>query len=214
MKNYNLTPRAQKLIKEAHKIATDLEYYQLNNVHLLLAFLKIPNNQILDAFDQFEVSYDLVEKACLFTLNKPKLRNSQSASRSKLSSITRKVFSSAKQLSNKYDHKYIGLEHIFLSLFGETDIFLRDVIANLQINYDAIFDYVERKLEESDLLPSSIYEEEADEEQDQKKSQFNPKNYKFLNEYATNLNSQVIQGKITSLHINKSLIKKISEVLF
>jgi ATP-dependent Clp protease ATP-binding subunit ClpC len=213
MKNYNLTPRAQKLIKEAHKIATDLEYYQLNNVHLLLAFLKIPNNQILDAFDQFEVSYDLVEKACLFTLNKPKLRNSQSASRSKLSSITRKVFSSAKQLSNKYDHKYIGLEHIFLSLFGETDIFLRDVIANLQINYDAIFDYVERKLEESDLLPSSIYEEEADEEQDQKKSQFNPKNYKFLNEYATNLNSQVIQGKITSLHINKSLIKKISEVL-
>ena len=53
MKNYNLTPRAQKLIKEAHKIATDLEYYQLNNVHLLLAFLKIPNNQILDAFDQF-----------------------------------------------------------------------------------------------------------------------------------------------------------------
>jgi ATP-dependent Clp protease ATP-binding subunit ClpC len=213
MKNYNLTPRAQKLIKEAHKIATDLEYYQLNNVHLLLAFLKIPNNQILDAFDQFEVSYDLVEKACLFTLNKPKLRNSQSASRSKLSSITRKVFSSAKQLSNKYDHKYIGLEHIFLSLFGETDIFLRDVIANLQINYDAIFDYVERKLEESDLLPSSIYEEEADEEQDQKKSQFNPKNYKFLNEYATNLNSQVIQGKITSLHVNKSLIKKISEVL-
>ena len=213
MKNYNLTPRAQKLIKEAHKIATDLEYHQLNNVHLLLAFLKIPNNQILDAFDQFEVSHELVEKACLFTLKKPKLKNSQSSSRSKLSSITRKVFSSAKQLSNKYDHKYIGLEHIFLSLFGETDIFLRDVISNLQINYDAIFDYVERKLEESDLLPSSIYEEEEDEEQDQKKSQFNPKNYKFLNDYATNLNSQVIQGKISSLHVNKGLIKKISEVL-
>lgn len=215
MKSYNLTPRAQKLIKEAHKIATDLEYHQLNNVHLLLAFLKIPNNQILDAFDQFEISYERVEKACLFTLNKSKLKDSQSSSKSKLSPISRKVFSSAKQLSNKYDHKYIGLEHVFLSLFKETDIFLRDVISNLQINYDAIFDYVERKLEESGLLPSSIYEEEDEDEedQDQKKSQFNPKNYKFLNEYAINLNSQVIQGKISSLHVNKSLIKKISEVL-
>ena len=215
MKSYNLTPRAQKLIKEAHKIATDLEYHQLNNVHLLLAFLKIPNNQILDAFDQFEISYERVEKACLFTLNKSKLKDSQSSSKSKLSPISRKVFSSAKQLSNKYDHKYIGLEHVFLSLFKETDIFLRDVISNLQINYDAIFDYVERKLEESGLLPSSIYEEEDEDEedQDQKKSQFNPKNYKFLNEYAINLNSQVIQGKISSLHVNKPLIKKISEVL-
>ena len=215
MKSYNLTPRAQKLIKEAHKIATDLKYHQLNNVHLLLAFLKIPNNQILDAFDQFEISYERVEKACLFTLNKSKLKDSQSSSKSKLSPISRKVFSSAKQLSNKYDHKYIGLEHIFLSLFKETDIFLRDVISNLQINYDAIFDYVERKLEESGLLPSSIYEEEDEDEedQDQKKSQFNPKNYKFLNEYAINLNSQVIQGKISSLHVNKPLIKKISEVL-
>ena len=94
MKSYNLTPRAQKLIKEAHKIATDLEYHQLNNVHLLLAFLKIPNNQILDAFDQFEISYERVEKACLFTLNKSKLKDKE------LSSSTTKYFPIADSESN------------------------------------------------------------------------------------------------------------------
>ena len=40
--------------------------------------------------------------------------------------------------------------------------------------------------------------------------QFKYKKYKILNTYASNLNSQVISGKINNLHINEDLIKKIS----
>jgi len=212
MRNYNLTPRAQKLIKEAYKIAAEFECNQVNNVHLLLGFFKIPNNQILEAFDHFEVNCEYIEKACLDALGKTKFKESQQSSKPKFSSITRKVFTAAKRLSNKCDHKYIGLEHIFLSIFKETDVFLRDVIASLEINYDAIFDYIERKLEQDDLLPS-FTEETEDVNEETENSQFNPKKYKFLNKYATNLNFQIMQGKVSPLHINENSIKKISEVL-
>ena len=62
------------------------------------------------------------------------------------------------------------------------------------------------------MLPASLTDED-EEGSESKSNQFNLKKYNFLNEYATNLNFQVIQGKINSLHVNKDLVKKISEVL-
>lgn len=213
MRNFNLTPRAQKLVKEAHKIASQLEHGEINHLHVLLAFFCIPNNQILDAFDFFEENTDNIQKACFFILEKNYNTQNPNEEYSKpiISKLTKKVFSCAKQISVKYDHKYIGLEHIFLALFETTDFFIRSLISKVDINYDKILDYVEKKLEEEDLLPSSLEEEEESEEK--KEGQFNPKKYKFLNEYALNLNFQVMQDKINSLHINKDLIKKLSEIL-
>tara|TARA_A100001515_G_scaffold144959_1_gene150955 strand:- start:141 stop:2558 length:2418 start_codon:yes stop_codon:yes gene_type:complete len=213
MRNYNLTPRAQKLIKEAHKIASVLEHCEINNLHLFLAFFCIPNNQILDAFDYFEENSDNIKKACHLVLDKQYKNHYPDKEYKKqtgISKISRKVFVTAKQISKKYDHKYVGLEHIFLALFESTDFFIRELINKLEINYDKILDYIEKKLEEEDLLPTSL-DDDSEEESDS--NQFNPKKYKFLNEYATNLNFQVIQGKISSLYLNKHLVKKISEVL-
>lgn len=213
MRNFNLTPRAQKLIKEAHRIASELEHVEINNLHLLLSFFCIPNNQILDAFDYFEEDCDKIQKCSFLVLNQQYKKHYPNAEFEKtvISKISKKVFITARQISKKYDHKYIGLEHIFLALFETTDFFIRELINKLEINYDKILDYVEKKLEEEDLLPTGLSDEE--EESESKSNQFNPKKYKFLNDYATNLNFQVIQGKINSLHVNKDLVKKISEVL-
>ena len=213
MRNFNLTPRAQKLIKEAHRIASELEHVEINNLHLLLGFFCIPNNQILDALDYFEEDSDKIQKCSFLVLNQQYKKHYPNTEFEKpvISKISKKVFITARQISRKYDHKYIGLEHIFLALFETTDFFIRELINKLEINYDKILDYVEKKLEEEDLLPTSLTDEE--EESEPKPNQFNPKKYKFLNEYATNLNFQVIQGKISSLHVNKGLVKKISEVL-
>lgn len=214
MRNFNLTPRAQKLIKEAHRIASELEHVEINNLHLLLGFFCIPNNQILDALDYFEEDQDKIQKACFLVLSQQYEKHYPNVEFDKpvISKISKKVFITARQISKKYDHKYIGLEHVFLSLFESTDFFIRELINKLEINYDKILDYVEKKLEEEDLLPASLTDED-EEGSESKSNQFNPKKYKFLNEYATNLNFQVIQGKINSLHVNKDLVKKISEVL-
>ena len=212
MRNYNLTPRAQKLIREAHNLAIELEHNQINNLHVFLSFFKIPNNQILDAFEQCGEDVEKIQKACLFYLKKTYAadKKSDNGPKIRLSLLTKKAFSSSKKISDKYDHKYIGLEHIFLAIFEYPDIYLRSLIAGLKINYDNVFDLIEKRLEEDELLPPSILEEE---EEESKSEAFNPKKYKFLSEYATNLNFQVIQGKINSLHVNKNYIKKISEVL-
>ena len=166
MRNFNLTPRAQKLVKEAHKIASQLEHGEINHLHVLLAFFCIPNNQILDAFDFFEENTDNIQKACFFILDKNYSAQNPNEEYSKpiISKLTKKAFSCAKQISVKYDHKYIGLEHVFLALFETTDFFIRSLISKVDINYDKILDYVEKKLEEEDLLPSSLEEEEESEE--------------------------------------------------
>ena len=39
MKNLNLTPRAQKLIKEAYKIAVDYKHAEITHLHLFISFL-------------------------------------------------------------------------------------------------------------------------------------------------------------------------------
>lgn len=77
-------------------------------------------------------------------------------------------------------------------------------------NFAKVVDYIEKKLEEDDMLP--IGTDENIEEKSINQT-FDIKKYKMLNTYATNLNIQVVKGKINNLHINKELIKKISEVL-
>ena len=175
MRNFNLTPRAQKLIKEAHRIASELEHVEINNLHLLLGFFCIPNNQILDALDYFEEDQDKIQKACFLVLSQQYKKHYPNVEFDKpvISKISKKVFITARQISKKYDHKYIGLEHVFLSLFETTDFFIRELINKLEINYDKILDYVEKKLEEEDLLPTSLTDEE--EESEPKPNQFNPK---------------------------------------
>ena len=212
MRNLNLTPRAQKLVKEAHNLAEKLKSSNLTQLHIFLSFFKLKYNQITEAFDYFEADIEKLEEASTNILEElAKEDSNQGDKRILASPEVKKLFRLSKKLSAKYDHKYIGLEHIFLSLFEDADAPMRLLIATFDLNYDKILDYVEQKLEEDDLIPSSLQEDE--EENKKNDNKFNPKKYKFLNSYATNLNIQVMQGKINQLHLNKDLIKKLSEVL-
>lgn len=53
MKNLNLTPRAQKLIKEAYKIAVDLKQTEITHLHLFISFFNLKQSQIEEAFSNF-----------------------------------------------------------------------------------------------------------------------------------------------------------------
>ena len=217
MKNLNLTPRAQKLVKEAHALATEMNHDLITRLHFFIAFLSLKNNQIQDAFENFDINVNQVEAEAIIILNKEfqksnSERKSFQYTKSILSDSSKNLFKIAKQLSTKYDHKYIGLEHIFISLFEDPDSYLIAFLENQETNYDKIINFVERKLEEDDLLNNSTTEEKQN-EPSFLPNQFNAKKYKLLNTYAINLNHQVMDGKINSLHINKNLVNKISEVL-
>lgn len=214
MRNLNLTPRAQKLIKEAHFLAVELGHAEIDHLHFFVSFLSMRKNQIHEAFESFKIDTpELKERAKLFLTDgyegKPINKKSLKAI---LSPSGKSLFDYAKQLSTKYDHKYVGLEHVFLCLFESPDDLFLTFLDAQDINFDAIIDYVERKFEEDDLITTPA-EEEAPKEKQIPSNQFDPNKYKLLNSYATNLNKQVSAGKINSLHLNKELIQKISEVL-
>ena len=213
MRNLNLTPRAQKLIKEAHNLASQAKHKKINHLHLLVSFFILKYNQISEAFDYFEIDIEeyraVVAKVLDKNIKEREGEPPENQPKPTLSLKTKNLFKNAKSLSAKYDHKYIGLEHIFLSLFEDPDVYLLELINAVDICYDKIVDYVEKKLEEDDLIPSSM----QDNEEEEQSSHFDPRKYKLLNSYATNLNLQIIQGKISPLHINERLIKRTSEVL-
>ena len=140
MKNLNLTPRAQKLVKEAHALATEMNHDLITRLHFFIAFLSLKNNQIQDAFENFDINVNQVEAEAIIILNKEFQKSNSERktfqyTKSILSDSSKNLFKIAKQLSTKYDHKYIGLEHIFISLFEDPDSYLIAFLENQETNY-------------------------------------------------------------------------------
>ena len=208
MKNLNLTPRAQKLIKESLAVANQNNNANIQHLHVFVAFLNLKNSQIEEAFENFNLKVDEI-KSNAFKYIKKTYTSKKTQSKPAISENCKIVFKAAKELSAKFDHKYIGLEHIFISLFEIPDDDFHAFLYQYEYNFAKVVDFVEKKLEEDDLLPA--FQESKKEPQSNKS--FDPKKYKTLNTYASNLNMQVVSGKINGLHLNIELIQKISEVL-
>ena len=208
MKNLNLTPRAQKLIKESLAVANQNNNASIQHLHVFVAFLNLKNSQIEEAFENFNLKVDEI-KSNAFKYIKKTYTSKKTQSKPAISENCKIVFKAAKELSAKFDHKYIGLEHIFISLFEIPDDDFHAFLYQYEYNFAKVVDFVEKKLEEDDLLPA--FQESKKEPQSSKS--FDPKKYKTLNTYASNLNMQVVSGKINGLHLNIELIQKISEVL-
>ncbi len=210
MKNLNLTPRAQKLIKEAYKIAVDLKHTEITHLHLFISFLNLKQSQIEEAFGNFGLDSLKIKNAATAFLKANIPAQKKTTTKPLLSEGVTNIFKCAKTISSKFDHKYIGLEHVFLSLFEVPNQAFELYLIDYNYDFVKVVDYVEQKLEDDDMLPTV---EEDINAPNQAKQTFDVKKYKVLNTYANNLNMQVVNGKINNLHLNKELIQKISEVL-
>ena len=210
MKNLNLTPRAQKLIKEAYKIAVDLKHTEITHLHLFISFLNLKQSQIEEAFGNFGLDSLKIKNSATVFLKANIPAQKKTTTKPLLSEGVTNIFKCAKTISSKFDHKYIGLEHVFLSLFEVPNQAFELYLLDYNYDFVKVVDYVEQKLEDDDMLPNVEEEINAP---NQAKQTFDIKKYKVLNTYANNLNTQVVNGKINNLHLNKELIQKISEVL-
>jgi len=214
MKNLNLTPRAQKLIKEALKICVEHKNANITITHLFAAFLSIKNNQIEEAFLNFNIDIDKLNKLTIDYIKNTFSIIKKPNHKPILSENAKALFQTAKELSKKYDHKYIGLEHVFISLFEVKSDLFNNFIESIRHEFelDLMINFFEHRLEEDEL---SITKSESSKntESNSQSSTFDNKKYKILNTYASNLNTQVSSGKINNLFVNKSLIQKLSEIL-
>ena len=211
MKNLNLTPRAQKLIKEAVVCATQTKCSLINSLHFLVAFLNSNHNQISDALSKFKINVDPIKEKALYQIAKKCQKNIEIKTKPILDNETKEMLKTAKILSNKYDHKFVGVEHIFIALFSDPDSLLLEFMMEFKIqSFEKIVSYFE------DILQQDEFETLRNIDSDFSQSSgsvADKKSKKFLNEYSVCLNDQISNGKINNLFVNEALIQKLSEIL-
>jgi len=101
MKNLNLTPRAQKLIKEALKICVEHKNANITITHLFAAFLSIKNNQIEEAFLNFNIDIDKLNKLTIDYIKNTFSIIKKPNHKPILSENAKALFQTAKELSKK-----------------------------------------------------------------------------------------------------------------
>lgn len=207
MKNFNLTPRSQKLVKEAHALADKNKHAKITYLHLFIAFFNSKNNQIEEAFLYFDFDCGALKQDAL-TFLVSNCQVSKASVKPSLSNECKELFTQCKQLSEKFDQKYIGLEHIFISLFQSPDKIFRSFLDRVDFSFEKVVDFLEQKIGEEDI--PFINDDSFAGPPIQSES---GNSLEYLNTYAINLNNQVANGKIHNLYENKILLQKISEVL-
>ena len=207
MKNFNFTPRSQKLIKLACTLAENRNSSSINCLHFLLAFTKINQDQIEQNFVKYGVDKTAFQKEINSFIDANYKPSAKKSGKPLLNEETKELLNGAKALSNKFDHKFVGIEHIFICLFETQDELFKKFINSIDIPFNKICADVEESLLEDDLMkiedaPNII-----------ETPQPRIPNYKNLQQYSICLNEMVINGKINNLHVNQNLIQKISEIL-
>lgn len=207
MKNFNFTPRSQKLIKLACTLAENRNSSSINCLHFLLAFTKINQDQIEQNFVKYGVDKTAFQKEINSFIDANYKSSAKKSGKPLLNEETKELLNGAKALSNKFDHKFVGIEHIFICLFETQDELFKKFINSIDIPFNKICADVEESLLEDDLMkiedaPNII-----------ETPQPRIPNYKNLQQYSICLNEMVINGKINNLHVNQNLIQKISEIL-
>jgi len=211
MKNLNLTPRAQRLIKDAVVCAAQTKCSLINSLHFLVAVLNSNHNQISDALNKFKIDIGPIKEKVLYQIAKKCQKNIDSKTKPILNQETKEMLKTAKILSNKYDHKFVGVEHIFISLFSEPDPLLLEFMTEFKIqSFDKLIDYFESILEQDEFETLKNIDSEFI---SSSSNSIDKKSKRYLNEYSVCLNEQVSNGKINNLFVNEDLIQKISEIL-
>jgi ATP-dependent Clp protease ATP-binding subunit ClpC len=207
MKNFNFTPRAQKLIKIACGLAEARNSGFINCLHFLLAFTKINQDQIEQNFLKYQVDKESLQKQINSFIEANYKITTKKIGKPLLNEEAKNLLNGAKSLSNKFDHKFVGIEHVFICLFESQDELFKKFIDSIDIPFNKICADIEESLLEDDLMKI--------EDAPNISEMPNPRIpvYKNLQQYSICLNEMVINGKINNLHVNSNLIQKISEIL-
>ena len=207
MKNFNFTPRAQKLIKLSCTLAENRNSSSINCLHFLLAFTKINQDQIEKNFFKYGVDKNALQKEINSFIDSHYKQTTKKSGKPILDEDAKDLLNGAKSLSNKFDHKFVGIEHIFICLFETKDELFKKFINSIDVPFNKICADIEETLLEDDLM--RIEEESRIQEMP---VPILPA-HKNLQQYSICLNEMVLSGKINNLHINTNLIQKISEIL-
>jgi ATP-dependent Clp protease ATP-binding subunit ClpC len=204
MEDYNLVPRAKKVLELSVDIATKNKHQKVNCAHILCAALEITSIHVKGIFDHFQINIENLKKS--LTIEFP-LKNPSYFKREKNESQWSKDFSqvleNAKDLSLELEQHFIGLEHVIYCILTNSE----DTVNFLEF----------KGIKTSELAETilSILESKEDAES-QKPKDKNIKNEeiveKFTSKYCHNLN-EFVETNSSKIESRDLEINKLIEIL-
>lgn len=221
LKEYNLTPRAKKAIKDAQKFAQDLGNQTVNNLHVFYGCIFNANGDLDNFLNQIHLTPEYVDMESLLMVaseefpEKFNLTDSSDPWHSELIKSLKK----ASDISNDFEHCYIAIEHLLLGILETSPYileYLSDMGYEIKKNLSQLINLVsgEKVLEEHTIEDDDYYDSfslhNLSDIQQLTEAQ---ESIAELQKFGSNLNYLAAQGKIQPVHEREAEISNLIEVL-
>lgn len=207
----NFTPQAQKIIQQAKTLAKALNYKQVDPCHVLLILLKSNNLNIDELLNGIGVNVDSLISFinAFFALEKQDLNDSDECS---YSDELVDFLESAHQLASQIGNDYVSIDHMFFcflnSKSGAIYHFLTaEGIDAREAAEEFLISIKTREAFDRNEVPSSSFSHQP------QNSVANSSPESILESFATNLNSECRNKKISPIIGKDFEISRICEVL-
>jgi bifunctional DNase/RNase len=150
-----LTPHAKKVIELAKDEARLLNHHSIGTGHLLLGLLREEEGKGADVLERIGVNLEKVRAEMLRVLSEDGEESGQQQSQNdrpnqddrdrfdKFTERARKVLSLAREEAQRFQHNYIGTEHLLLGLVREGEGVAAQVLSNLGVQLNKVRSAVE-----------------------------------------------------------------------
>ncbi|MDZ7798010.1 MAG: ATP-dependent Clp protease ATP-binding subunit [Patescibacteria group bacterium] len=209
---HKLTKHLKKSLKTGASLAWQMRHKQINLEHLLYGL----------ASSRGSISYDILKKINLKPENiKDHIDNtinpiSEKALKNedlKFSSPAKKVLEKAVLLANKYNHKYVGTEHLLISLIELNNKKIEEILIKNSISKKEIKKRISSILKSTSKFPDLTGFFEESEEKEKVPAAPKPSKTPALDFFATNLTDEKLQKNIDPVIGREKEIERLIHIL-
>ena len=150
-----LTPRAKKVIELAVDEARRLNNHYIGTEHLLLGLAREEDGIAAGVLESLGVRLEQVRAETLRVLGEEGGQQQSQDDRDRFEKFTeraRKVMSLAQQEAQRFQHDYLGTEHLLLGLVREREGVAVKVLSNLGVDLDLLRSTVESMIGRGDRI--------------------------------------------------------------
>ena len=206
MSKYNLTPRVQKIISNCKETSLFLNSKNICTDHLIYSVLDSGQSTIINFFNDLNISLDDFKD---FVFNQISEESStEKSTSSKFCKDFSFIFDDSLILAKRFNHEYIGVEHVFYTLLTFKHSSLPDYLKKFKINIDEAVKKLDVFFEEGVWSKEKIPKSKLD-----IPKAHSEQSISALDLYAKNYNELAQKGFFDMVISKEVEINKISEIL-
>lgn len=209
--NDNITPRLDKVLKNAKKEAIKLGNDKVRLEHVVIAIIDADTNMASDVLKKSGVALEKIKE----TLQKkvtPETKSETVASLVVFDKELEKALIRAKEVSEKFEHKWVGTEHALIAIFESGDSTCNQAFKSLGLDPDGLknvlmeeLDAASKKKPSPDKVPAGGPKKTEDEKSSSTET--------FIGRYAVDLSAKAARGEIDPVIGRHEEVKRTIHIL-